>query len=232
MIENLQSVIGIPLCNMDLFKTALTHRSAVNESKHIDKHNERLEFLGDAVLELVVTEFLYKKYPEKPEGVLTSLRSSLVCGENLAKSAKELNLGQFLRISHGEEKFGGREKDSLLANTIESIIGAIFLDTGIENAKTFIHTYIIPYLDEIIETGSFIDAKSFFQQHAQAEFKITPHYKVISAIGPDHEKTFEVAVFVGDTEHGRGTGPSKQSAQQEASKNALDTLKIVWKTLD
>ncbi len=226
MYKKLEKILDIKIKNEAIFKIAFTHRSAVNENKSINEHNERLEFLGDAVLELIVTEYLYKNFSDLEEGVLTSLRASLVKGESLAETAKELELGDFLKVSRGEEMFGGREKSSLLANTFESFIGAVYLDSGLKNAQKIVFDHLVPKLKDIIKKGGYIDAKSQFQQIAQAKFKITPHYKEISSSGPDHEKIFEVAVFIDNEEKGRGKGNSKQAAQQEAAKDALEKLEI------
>jgi ribonuclease-3 len=231
MQQILEKELGISINKIEIFQTALTHRSAVNEDKSISKHNERLEFLGDAVLELIVTEYLFTNFPEEKEGVLTNLRSSLVKGETLAEAGKELNLGQLLTLSKGEDMLGGRIKVSLMANTMEAIIGAIYLDSGFSNAKDFVIKNLIPKLKGIISSGEFIDAKSYFQQYAQAEFKITPHYLEIENTGPDHDKVFTIAVMVKDKKYGSGTGKSKQAAQQAAARNALDKLKVKWQPL-
>jgi len=222
--KKIEKTLGIKVKNIKLFEMALTHRSAVNEYKGVCEHNERLEFLGDAVLELVVTEYLYKKYPDLSEGVLTNLRSSLVKGDTLSQMAKELSFGKMLKLSKGEELFGGREKSSLLANTVEALIGAIYLDSGLKNVKVLIEKNLIPKLKNIIKKGSYVDSKSQFQQIAQSKLKKTPYYKSISEIGPDHDKIFEVRVFVGEKSYGQGKGSSKQEAQQNAAKNALDNL--------
>jgi ribonuclease III len=229
--KELETLLGFSIHRFELFQTAFTHRSAVNEHHGIKEHNERLEFLGDAVLELIVTEYLFKKFPELAEGVLTNLRASLVKGETLYEVAKEADFGKFLKISKGEEMFGGREKVRLLANTMESTIGAIYIDSGFENAAKFIHQFITPKLTKILETGDFIDAKSYFQQIAQAEFKATPIYKEISSSGPDHDKIFTIGVFVDKKQYGVGKGSSKQIGEQAAAKQALDILKIEWKKI-
>jgi len=221
---DLEKILGIKIKDMALYEIALTHRSAVNEQRDLTQHNERMEFLGDAVLELVVTEYLYNKFPKKEEGFLTSLRASLVKGDTLACVAKELSLGDLLKMSKGESKFGGRDKTSLLSNTLEAMFGAIYLDQGIEVVKKIVAKRLTPKLDAIIEAGDYIDAKSNFQQISQADYKLTPHYKELSESGPDHDKTFEVAVYVGEKEYGRGKGSSKQIAQQKAAEDALKNL--------
>lgn len=232
MQQKLESLLGVHINNISLYELALTHRSAVNEAKELSSHNERLEFLGDAVLELIVTDYLFQNYPKLKEGDLTNLRASLVRGDTLAEIAKELGFGDFLRVSRGEEIFGGRQKNSILANTVEAVIGALYLDIGYDAAKKMVHDHLIPKLQGIIQNGDFIDAKSQFQQVAQSDFKMTPHYKEMSSSGPDHEKIFEVAVFIGEKEYGRGTGSSKQLAQQSAAKNALLQLGVSWNIFD
>jgi len=224
MKKMIEEYLGISIHDLHLFELAFTHRSAVNESKKITTHNERLEFLGDAVLELIVTDYLYKTFPDLQEGILTNLRASLVKTETLAEVAKELKFGDLLKISRGEEMFGGREKTSLLANTVEAAIGAMYRDSGLEVAKHWVTKNIIPRLDDIMKSGDFVDSKSQFQHFAQAELKMTPHYKELSSTGPDHDKEFEVGVFVGEKQYGVGRGASKQIAQQSSAKNALESL--------
>ncbi len=219
--EDLFGKIGFGLKNQQLLLEAFTHRSAVNEHSDIAVHNERLEFLGDAVLELIATEFLYQKFPEKPEGELTNLRSALVKGDNLAEVARKLNLGEFLFLSHGEAKSGGAEKDYILANTVEAFIGAIYLDLGMKRAKEFIEKWILVDLEEIIKYGKHIDAKSEFQELSQEKIGITPHYEVMSESGLDHEKTFVLAAFLDDQKVGEGIGGSKKEAQVAAAADAL-----------
>jgi len=225
--EDLFGKIGFGMKSQKLLLEAFTHRSAVNEHSDIAAHNERLEFLGDAVLELIATEFLYNKFPEKPEGELTNLRSALVKGDNLAEVARKLNLGEFLFLSHGEAKSGGAEKDYILANTVEAFIGAIYLDLGLEKAKEFIEKWILVDLEEIIKEGKHIDAKSEFQELAQDRMGITPHYEVVSESGPDHEKIFVLAAFLEDKKVGEGTGGSKKEAQVAAAADAL-VHKDLW----
>lgn len=219
--EDLFGKIGFGIKNQQILLEAFTHRSAVNENSDIAVHNERLEFLGDAVLELIATEFLYQKFPDKPEGELTNLRSALVKGDNLATVARKLNLGELLFMSHGEAKSGGSDKDYILANTVEAFIGAIYLDLGIEKAKEFIEKWILVDLEEIIEQGKHIDAKSEFQELSQDVLGITPHYQVVSEDGPDHEKIFVLAAFLEEQKVGEGTGGSKKEAQVAAAADAL-----------
>jgi ribonuclease III len=220
--EEVEKIIDVTFENGDLIKTACTHRSYLNEHRStVKEHNERLEFLGDAVLELVVTDFLYLTYPDKPEGELTSWRAALVKTESLAELADQLKLGQFLLMSRGEAKSGGRTRMALLANLVEAIIGAIYLDRGYEVAAKFIDKNINSKLDNILKQGLHIDAKSHFQEVAQEKEGVTPHYEVIGEEGPDHDKIFEMSVFLNKKIWGTGKGNSKQTAQQAAAEDAL-----------
>ena len=199
----------------------MTHRSYLNENrKHHFDHNERMEFLGDAVLELVVTEYLYNNF-DNPEGELTNWRAALVNGEMLATVADELDIEEYLLMSRGEKKDTGKARQYLLANAIEAIIGSIYLDSGYENSKKFILSNIVVHLDKIIETKSYLDPKSYFQEMAQENEQVTPHYEVIKEWGPDHEKNFLVGVFLDDVKVADGEGMSKQEAQRDAAANAL-----------
>jgi ribonuclease-3 len=225
--QEVEKIIGVTFKSEDLIKTACTHRSYLNEHRStVKEHNERLEFLGDAVLELVVTDFLYRSYPDKPEGELTSWRAALVKTESLAELADELNVGQFLLMSRGEAKSGGRTRMALLANLIEAIIGAIYLDQGYDASAKFIETNINSKLENIIKEGLHIDAKSHFQEVAQEKEGVTPHYEVVGEEGPDHDKTFEVAVYLNKKIWGKGKGNSKQTAQQAAATDALKKYKV------
>lgn len=210
--------------NKDCFLEAFTHRSAVNEKTKLKAHNERLEFLGDAVLELVTTEFLYKNFTEKPEGDLTNLRSALVKKENLAKVARKLQIGDLLKMSKGEARSGGREKDYLLANLLEAFIGALYLSADYQLTANFIQKFILCELDEILETKSYIDAKSKFQEITQGDLGITPTYKVIEESGKDHDKTFLLGAFLKDSKVGEGRGGSKKEAQASAAEDALEKM--------
>ena len=225
MYKKLEKQIGIKFKNYDLLKVAFVHRSYLNEHRDSKlEHNERLEFLGDAVLELIVTEYLYSNY-QNPEGELTNWRSALVKGEMLAKIAKQLQVGDLLFLSHGEEKSGGREKDYLLANTFEALIGAIYLEFGYKKAKKFVEKFLLIHLEDILKTGAHIDAKSKLQEVAQEKVGVTPVYKVQHEEGPDHEKMFTVGAFIGDRIVGKGKGGSKQIAEQKAAEDALKRLK-------
>lgn len=219
----LEKSVGIHFRNKEYLMRALTHRSAVRQAR-ANGHNERLEFLGDAVLELVATEYLFQ-YKDKSEGELTNWRAALVRGEHLAKVARDIQLGQYLFMSNGEEASGGREKDSTLANAVEAFIGAVFLDQGYETAKEFCYERILVHLNQLIAQGRDRDHKSVFQEKSQ-EFKgVTPHYEVVSEVGPDHDKIFTCAAYIDDELIAKGEGNSKQRAEQEAAKKALAKLK-------
>lgn len=218
-IKSLKKVFVSP----KLYEQALTHRSWVNEHKNVRDTNERLEFLGDAVLEYVVSDFLYQKYPDKNEGFLTALRANIVNTINLSVVAKNLNLGRELFLSKGEEETGGRQNPSLLADTVEAVIGAIFIEKGIETAKKFIEDNIIKDIEKIAEKP-LKDAKSRLQELVQSEKLPTPKYHVIGESGPDHNKNFEVQVTVGSDILGKGNGKNKSQAEQEAAKNAIASL--------
>lgn len=221
-LKKLEKKIGITFNDRARFQQVFIHKSYLNECKKPEvKDNERLEFLGDAVLELVVTEFLFKNYPN-PEGELTNWRSALVKGAHLAHIARELQLGDYLILSNGEENSGGRKKSYILANTFEALLGAIYLDFGYEKSREFISKFLIIYLEEILEKGLHIDPKSKLQELAQDRENVTPQYRLLSDEGPDHDKVFTMGVYLGAELVGSGKGSSKQSAEQEA---ALDGLK-------
>lgn len=216
--------LGHEFKDQSLLITALTHRSWVNESRRqrgID-HNERLEFLGDAVLELVTTEYLFKSYPDQPEGILTNWRSALVRTESIGDAAGRIGTFDMMRLSRGEKSALDRAKQQMLANAYEAIVGALYLDGGYEAAKQFIDRTVLTTLDEILRTGSWQDAKSHLQELSQAKEGHTPTYKVLDEHGPDHDKIFTVGVYIGNNKRGEGKGPSKQSAQQEAAEKALE----------
>lgn len=215
----LEKAIHVSFHNKDLLAEALTHRSAVGKSR-TRKHNERFEFLGDAVLELVATEHLFS-FQEKSEGELTNWRAALVNGKHLAVVARELKLGDYLFLSRGEEASGGRDKESTLANALEALIGAIFLDQGFEAARQFCFQHILVRLSELLKEGKHRDDKSGFQEKAQELLGVTPHYEVVDERGPDHEKEFTCAVFIGDERIAKGSGASKQEAEQAAARAGL-----------
>ncbi len=222
MVSSLAKKIGVKFEDISLLQQAVTHRSYLNENRSYNlDHNERLEFLGDAVLELIVTEHLYANFTN-PEGELTSWRSALVNGDMLAKIAQGLSVEQYLLMSKGEAKDTGRARQYLLANAMEAIIGAIYLDQGYEVAKEFVLENVVIKLNEILEKKLYVDPKSYFQEKAQEHEKITPSYRVMKEWGPDHDKHFVVGVFLGETLVAEGGGNSKQEAQREAARNGLE----------
>jgi ribonuclease-3 len=204
--------------NEEILREALTHRSFSKE------HNERLEFLGDAVLELVITELLFADYKDKTEGELTSFRSAIVKTESLAEEALRLGLGEYIFMSRGEDATGGRNRQYILADTFESLIGAIFLDQGYEEAKKFIVKNLYYKIDAIVESRLDIDAKSKLQELVQEQYKETPHYKVVREEGPDHDKIFTVVAVIGEKEFAEGSGRSKQLAEQDSAKKTLEMI--------
>lgn len=222
-LKNLEKELNITFKNQKLLKQAFIHRSYLNEVK--DKNlfsNERLEFLGDAVLELLVSSFLYHQFPQKQEGVLTNLRSKIVCTKTLSQEARRLNLGAFLKLSRGEEKEGGRKNPSILADTFEALLGAIYLDQGIEKTKIFLKTVLFPYAEKIVAGKNLKDPKSLFQEIVQEKIKTSPVYKVLREEGPDHLKKFKVGAYVNDKLYGVGKGKSKQEAEENAARKAID----------
>lgn len=222
-IDFAKAKLGFEFTDIQLLVTALTHRSYVNEhKKSVSEHNERLEFLGDAVLELVVTEYLYKNYSE-PEGVLTSWRAALVRTESIGEAGVALGYESLVRMSRGEKHGSDRARQQILANAFEAVTGAIYLERGYDDAATFIHKNIITKLDSILKAGSWRDAKSHLQEVSQRIDNQTPQYRVIEEIGPDHDKIFTLGVYVNGELMGTGTGPSKQVAQQQAASAALET---------
>lgn len=219
--KELEKILGLKIKNNDLYLSAFTHRSYLNENRGFAlPHNERLEFLGDAVLELVSTEYLYRNYPH-PEGELTNFRSALVNYKILSDIAKRLGFEKFLLMSRGEAKDTGRARQVILANCIEAVIGSIYLDLGYEASQDFIKREVLVELPNIIEGGKFMDPKSKLQEIVQEKRGLTPTYGVVSENGPDHNKLFVVAAYVGNDEVGRGEGPSKQEGEIAAAENAL-----------
>lgn len=213
---------GISFNNLDLLIEAFTHRSYLNENReHAGTHNERLEFLGDAVLELATTDFLFKKFPEKPEGELTNYRAALVNTVSLAETAQVIGINDYLLLSKGEARDTGRARDVIMADTFEAVIGAIYLDSGYANAEVFIAKNLFQKIDEVIAKRAYQDAKSRFQELAQEKKGVTPAYQTLDEVGPDHARTFTVGVFLNDTEVARGEGKSKQEAEQAAASAAL-----------
>jgi ribonuclease-3 len=221
-MEKIEKTLGIIFKDKGLLKQAFTHRSFLNENRNSDlEHNERLEFLGDAVLELVVTDYLFKKYPGKPEGDLTALRSALVNSVMLANVSTDLGLNEYLLLSKGEAKDTGRARQYILANTFESVVGAIYLDQGYEKAEEFITRALLPNIKKVEDEKLWVDAKSYFQEKAQEVLGVTPNYKTIKEAGPDHDKLFTVGLYVNSTLISEGSGKSKQEAEQDAAKNGL-----------
>ncbi|MEK9167031.1 MAG: ribonuclease III [Patescibacteria group bacterium] len=219
--KEIEKSLGITFKDKSLLDLAFVHKSYVNEANDKSEQNERLEYLGDAVLELAVTDYLYHKFPGHPEGDLTNWRSALVKGKNLSKVAKKLGLGEFLYLSRGEELSGGREKAYILANTVEAVIGAIYLDSGFEVAREFIMKHIVVLLEDIISQGLDVDPKSRVQELAQEKLNTTPRYELLSETGPDHDKKFVMGIYFGDRLVADGEGSSKQEAEQAAAGNAL-----------
>ena len=215
------AALNLSFTNLDLLEEALTHRSYLNEHKDARAHNERLEFLGDAVLELAVTRFLFDKFPDKPEGDLTAFRAALVNTYSLADSAEAIGLNDMLFLSKGESKDTGRARQIILANAFEALLGAIYLDQGYDAAEAFIAQHLYPKIDAVIAERAWQDAKSRFQELAQEKRGITPQYQTLGEEGPDHDKRFTVGVFLGNEKIAEGTGKAKQEAEQEAARAAL-----------
>ncbi len=213
--------LGITIRDTKFLLEALTHRSYLNENRSAAKHNERLEFLGDAVLELVVTDFLFREFPKKPEGELTAYRAALVNTQSLSETSEALGVNDMLLLSKGEAKDTGHSRQVILANAFEAILGSIYLDTGLEAASSFIAKHIYPKIDRIIKERLWQDAKSHFQEMAQEHRGITPNYKTLHEEGPDHEKRFVLGVFLNNEQIATGEGRSKQDAQQNAAQSAL-----------
>lgn len=219
--------LGFEYKNIDYLVTALTHRSYVNEHrKSVSEHNERLEFLGDAVLELVVTDYLYKNYSE-PEGILTSWRAALVNTDSIGAAGDSLGYESLIRMSRGEKKGSERARQQILANAFEALIGSIYLERGYEDAAEFVNKHILSKLEGIVQTGSWRDPKSHLQEVSQRIDGATPVYRVLDEVGPDHDKVFTLGVFVGDKKMGEGEGPSKQFAQQQAARAALEAYAAI-----
>lgn len=220
--SQLEKKISVKFKNKDLLKQAFCHRSYLNENPSFGMlHNERLEFLGDAVLELVVTKQLFEEYPNKPEGELTNWRAALVNAKILAKVARELDFNDFLLLSKGEQKELGKARSYILANTFEALVGALYLDQGYKACQFFVKKCLLKKLPHIIEKGLHRDPKSCFQEEAQERLRLTPVYKVLDERGPDHDKHFVLGVFLGKKKIAQGEGSSKQEAEEEAAKEAL-----------
>lgn len=224
-LKTLEKILNTSLKDEELFKTSFTHRSYLNEhSEYKNPSNERLEFLGDAVLQLLSSEYLYKKYPKDPEGELTNYRSSIVCTQSIGNEAKRLGYGDLLLLSKGEEATGGRDREYILANTFEAVLGAIFTEKGLDFCRDFVTKELFYKVDDIVKNKLYKDAKSRFQEAAQEKTGLTPAYEVEDSWGPDHEKMFKVAVYLGKEKYGEGEGKSKQKAEQQAAENGLKKI--------
>lgn len=222
LFRELEKVIKYKFHDFSLLQRAMTHTSYANEHRKQNiKHNERLEFLGDAVLELISSEFLYEKYPEKPEGELTKLRASMVCEPTLALCAKDWNLGKYLLLGKGEEANGGRKRDSIISDAVEALIGAIYLDGGIASAKEFIHNYI---LKDIENKKLFFDSKTILQEIIQGQNLGSVEYELVREEGPDHDKCFYVVLKIGNKVIAEGSGHTKKAAEQQAAYKAIHIL--------
>lgn len=231
--DTLETKLGVKFKDKALLEKAFTHRSYLNEHRENGlENNERLEFLGDAVLELIISSDLYRNYPGKPEGELTNIRAAVVRTESLAEESRNLGFGEYLRMSKGEEDSGGKDKDYLLANTFEAVLGAIYLDQGFDVCVSYLSKTLLHKVSNIIENNLFIDPKTQAQELIQAKFKVTPLYEVVQEDGPDHDKIFTVALIVNQKELGRGTGSSKQKAEEEAAKMAIETINNKEKSLN
>ncbi len=220
-ISGLEKKIGVNFKDKNLLKEALTHRSYLNENPAWGRDNERLEFLGDSVLELITSEFLFKTYPDQPEGRLTVLRAALINYQTLAKVGQEIDLGKYLLLSKGEAKDLGRARETILADAWEALLAAIYLDQGYQASQNFIQKFLLPHLEEIIAKEFFRDSKSVLQEIAQEKFKLTPTYKVLEESGPDHQKVFRVGVYFGEKLMAEGQGGFKQEAELNAAQQAL-----------
>ena len=221
-LGKLQSILGVEFNDTEVLLSAITHRSYLNEHREATwAHNERLEFLGDAVLELVITDYLFTKYPDKPEGELTAVRAALVNTVSLAEASEQLGINKFLLMSKGEAKDEGRARQYILANAFESCIGALYIDQNYETAKEFIARHLFGKTDEIVDKQLWQDAKSRFQELAQEHASITPTYETIEQEGPDHDRVFTVGVYLRKEKIAEGTGRSKQEAEQAAAEKGL-----------
>jgi len=223
--KKIEKVIGVTFKDEDLLERAFTHRSYLNEHQNIKKSsNERLEFLGDAVLQFLSSEFLFTNYPNSAEGNLTNFRAALVCTPSLAEESRKLGYGEYLFLSKGEEASGGREREYILANTFEAVLGAIYLESGVEACRKFLTKKLFYKVKGIVESNQYKDFKSSFQELAQSKYNQTPIYKVLQDWGPDHDKKFKIGVYINDKQLGVGEGTSKQRAEQASAKNALENL--------
>lgn len=224
-LKKIKEILQTKLTSEELFKTAFTHRSYLNEHpEYKNESNERLEFLGDSVLQLLSSEFLYNHYLKSPEGDLTNFRSSVVCTPSIGAEAERLGYGDMLFLSNGEETTGGRQREYILANTFEAVLGALYLDRGLDVCREFVNRELMYKIDQVVKNQEYKDAKSLFQEEAQERTGVTPIYKIIDSWGPDHEKSFKVGVYLGDEQWGLGEGKSKQKAEQDAAEQALEKI--------
>lgn len=223
-IKQILNQLNIKPKNLSFYQNAFIHRSYLNEVKGKIASNERLEFLGDSVLSLIVSQKLYTLRPEDTEGELTNLRSYIVRTESLAQAASKLNLGKYLKLSHGEEVSGGRTNPQILANTYESLLAAIYLDQGFTPSQNFVEITLLELFADIIKIGAPKDPKSVLQEKSQSFLKTSPKYQIITSSGPDHAKTFTIGVFINNQKYGQGSGASKQQAEEKAAKEALKML--------
>lgn len=210
--------------NLHLIENAFVHRSYLNESTNFKESNERLEYLGDAVLELITSDYLYKSYPDYQEGMLTNIRAALVRTESLAEVAENLNFPKIILMSKGEAATGGQTNKSILADTFEAFLGAIYLDLGLGSVEEILKSKLFPKAEKVISGGLYKDNKSFLQEVSQARFKATPQYNLISEAGPDHDKEFVMQVVINNQPYSKGSGKSKQAAQEDAAKNTLEQI--------
>ena len=222
--DQLQTTIGVTFRSQELLKQAFVHRSYLNEAKDIQTSNERLEFLGDAILSFLTSEYLYRTYPDSPEGMLTNIRSSLVKTTSLSMIAQSLHLGDLLFLSHGEEASGGRTNQSLLADVFEALLGALYLDQGIEVCREYLAKHLFSRTKDIVENKAYVDYKSLLQELIQQNSRQSPIYVVVKSEGPDHARTFWVEARSNATVLGAGQGKSKQEAEQAAALQALEKM--------
>jgi ribonuclease III len=220
LLKELQKIISYQFKDISLLDQALVHRSSLNEQKQFKESNERYEFLGDAVLELWISDRLFNRFQKFDEGKLTNLRALIVCTQNLAKVALKIDLGKFIYLSHGEENHGGRLNQSILADTFEAVLGSIYLDGGLTGAFKFLDLFLESSILDLSSKEIYKDPKSIFQEISQAKRGITPNYQTLSESGPDHQKVFEVGAFIENELIAKGTGNSKQRAEEAASINA------------
>ena len=232
-LNEIQKNIGLDFQNPELLEIALTHRSYLNEHQGAKlQNNERQEYLGDAVLELIISDYIFRKYPDKAEGELTSIRSAVVRTESLAEESRKLGIGEHLQMSKGEKDSGGKDKDYLLANAYEAVLGAIYLDSGMESCIQFVTRTLVPKIDNIVENNLFIDPKTQAQEIIQSRYKTTPTYEIVKEEGPDHDKKFTVALLINRKEKAQGQGTSKQKAEESAALTAIEIIEKELKSLN